>query len=370
MLMPYPERCTSLGFVENRLLKQAEGIVSRYLVEGEEVIARELLLADQNNKLLPPFFMGKARRVDAILTTRRIILCSGSKGILAHIPLTAIGYFASEVNGYLEITVTGGLPWGFTVPADRRAFAEAIKGRLLRLQKMDFEYDLTGRRLRATYFPWRRDRMACWRWSLDVQPISKQDLNELGQALLALGDKIAANPLSGPAPEGADKTQFDERDWRDEIFALLGYSGEAEDKFSWVAGHELDGSGWGLPSVWVLTERKVFSCKFETGREAFLPKAPSAVGVPVSTIADWQVRKPEPDGAIMVRLLILSDQQRQCSRLEEALHDRPSDHKLWLLGLPATSHQGEFVEGLVIAVQTFGAFEPGARAYHPLQEKG
>ena len=97
-----------------RLLKQAEKMLSNSPLPGEEIVGRDLLVAD--NELIPHWVRGKERRVDAILTNRRLVLLANrTKDKLADIPLTSLVYASGPAtfSSSLEITVTGGPHWLF-----------------------------------------------------------------------------------------------------------------------------------------------------------------------------------------------------------------------------------------------------------------
>ena len=79
--------------------------------------------------------------------------------------------------------------------------------------------------------------------------------------------------------------------------------------------------------------------------------------------------RPEPDGAILVRILILSDNQRRCGSLKEALAELPNDTKIGLVGVRNTPRQSEFLDALSFGIQRAGAFEPGTHPHHPLRKK-
>ena len=65
------------------------------------------------------------------------------------------------------------------------------------------------------------------------------------------------------------------------------------------------------------------------------PNTPTVVSTPISRIADWEVREPEPSGSVLIRLAVLSKEQLAFPSFEAAQKTRSEDTRILLLACDA-----------------------------------
>jgi len=247
-------------------------------------------------------------------------------------------------------------------------FGTQVKRSLLCLPEMSFRGEFKGGLFSAIYHPWRCDQMAWWEWTADYEPVTDAEMDQVLNLIRQFGAKVTEGALAMPANEEVGGA-FEERDWTAAIRGLLNQTGEVPQHMWWAPGDQVSSTNT-QATVWTLTEDNLYNCLFESMRSGMdLPRCPTVLRIPLASLADWEVRDPEPNGAILVRILILSDEQRQCGSLKEAMSELPGDTRIGLVGLRATPRQTEFLDALSCGIQRAVAFEPGTHSYHPLRKQ-
>ena len=362
-----------MAFLAKATIRQAEKMLGSQLQDGETVLMRELV-AETSYSLLPRGLMGKRRWLDVTATTHGLwfrAMADRKRGVVASFRYCDVAYVAGSgsplLDPMLEITTHNGEFASFDFPHGDSGLVDLVKDRLLRLDPFEEKRIVEGIEVGFSYMPWRPECMSYWQGtgepssiSTDLESAVTEFRHEAGETILTRARDSAA-ALDPPV-------EADERDWSTPVLALMRHLGDFTSLLGWTIGAAIDADGSSWKRVLGCSENALYMCQFESFGGMTIPRSPQARVHPYWRIADWEdQRDPAKVRGTLVRLLVLEDGARYIKSLEEIMRTEPQPYKLQLLGVSLGPRHDEFLSVLIEQIKEDGAFNPGSRAFHPLQ---
>ena len=362
-----------MGLLDRAVVRQARKNLAAHLRPDEEILHRDIA-EEASTTLLPP---GPRRRLDVVATDRGVYFMAPGGRLLSSVTYDAIAYAASlrgkPVADRLELVAHNRETVALWFPKKDDGLGSVIQRQLLRLPPIKESREIGDGHVTLTYHPWRPDVMSYW--CVDVGGIDDARSPEARVSIEGLrahlGEKILGAAAGAPltdAPRWSLTHDWMTRDWTEAVQAMLGYLGEPTE-CQWTYGDLIagDGSSQGA-KVLAANATSVHLIEFESMRPLLLAdRSNHVMSVPFHRIADWELRAPEPTGHVLMRLLELDDELLALPTLADALKVG-SGYRLTLLGLRPADRSPAFADAVVNAIQNHGAYEPGGRADHPLQQ--
>lgn len=181
------------------------------------------------------------------------------------------------------------------------------------------------------------------------------------------GSSIEERALASRRAADAGGGQRSPEFWCAAIADWMAEKGDSTAPVTWIKGHQVNGQGEGEDTLLALSESNLhLVVPPELVKFPLIPH-PYSVGsvVPLARMTDWEVKPPEPNGARLMRILVLGEEATKLPSLDEAMATR--DFLLLLIGIPAGAAGDAFARMLEDAIARVGAFSPATRQSHPLR---
>src|SRR5579871_5720231 len=348
----------AVGIVGRAANKQAVSLLTRAGYGDEQVVRMDVVQASVEG-------VGVLGASVGIVSDRAVYLVL-KRRILARYPFADIAYASGWRPMFSSFDLVLAPPRAtvvhFSFPKGDGGFANAIRRRLAALAPIDTEVLIGAQRYRVRYHPWETE-VAAW-WEVTPTP-SAEHAQQLSAVVVRLIDKWYAEQVDERPIELSD-VNWRERDWTATVTSLLALHGAGSPE-AWSPCLHIQSDHRECPALLAATATAAHLIIPESMKDGLLAeRQPVVQSLPYATLADWELCEPLAHGGRMLRLLIVDDVDR--ATLEDALQDG-SRFRLALIGIEPSAGSDAVAAAIIGGVRTLGAYSPGTRAIHPLQDR-